>query len=322
MPWDGPEHEAPPEPVEDDPAPGADAPGKEPAADESVAGDDGEDATGGVRPRTDAGDLPPGPGREAAIEEAAARISGLGTLSAAAQDALVETLRHTQQQDWPVVIEEFAAALAATGGVAAAITAAEPAEPPASSVPTDVVAVSEPAPAAAPEPAPEPAPDAAEPVSEPVAEPTVDAEPVPAESDPAVAAEPTELGIDNACFATRVRGWGAVDRFPADEFHAGQELIVYFELDNLSCGTSAAGHTTCIDTALTLVDADGHTLHRWTFEPVAETSPARRRDYFARYVLALPGNLAAGPCRLEIAVADALSGGSATTSLPLEITAD
>lgn len=333
MPWDGPEHAA-----ETDPEPDATADDDAPA-DAAVAADgfDEADASAEAAP---VDDLPSGPSREAAIEEAVTRISKLGTLSAAAQDALVETLRHTQQQDWPVVIEEFAAALAASAASTTTSTpaASAPAPPPPDSATRpapEPAAAPEPEQAAVPEPAVAPAPTAApatptEPTAE--AEPTVAAEASaetaaqhPVEETPReteLPAATTPLEIDNACFATRVRGWGAVDRFPADAFRVGQELIVYFELDNLSCGTSAAGHTTCIDTVLQLVDAEGHTLHRWTFEPLTETSPARRRDYFARYVLTLPDGVVAGPCRLDIAVTDALSGGSATATLPLEVAAD
>jgi len=143
--------------------------------------------------------------------------------------------------------------------------------------------------------------------------------------EPKPAAEPPPappLAIQNACFATRVQAWGVVDRFATDRFRAGQELIVYFELDGLSAGESPAGHTTCIDAALRLVTDDGRVLHDWTFEPIAETCRARRHDYFARYVVRLPETAAAGSCRIECVVTDTLSGQEATTSLPLEIVAD
>jgi hypothetical protein len=129
-----------------------------------------------------------------------------------------------------------------------------------------------------------------------------------------------ELGIHNACFATRVQAWGVVDRFPADEFQPGQDVIVYFELDSLTAGESPAGHTTCIDTALRLMAPDGTTLQDWSFEPIAETCRARRHDYFARYVVRIPDQ-AAGECQLAIAVTDTLSGAVAEAMLPLAIAA-
>jgi hypothetical protein len=96
-------------------------------------------------------------------------------------------------------------------------------------------------------------------------------------------------------------------------------VIVYFELAGLSATESAAGHTTCIDSTLRLVAADGTVLHTWSFEPIAETCQARRRDYFARYVVRLPETANAGGCRMELGVVDTLSGKVASATLPLEL---
>jgi hypothetical protein len=140
-----------------------------------------------------------------------------------------------------------------------------------------------------------------------------------------VAAPPTPppaLTLNNACFASRVQAWGVFDRFSHDRFQPGQDVIVYFELDGLSARQSTAGHTTCIDAALRLVDAEGRTLHDWSFEPIAETCGSRRHDYFARYVVRMPSAAEPGPCRVELTVTDMLTGTTATTTLPLEIAAD
>jgi hypothetical protein len=278
--------------------------------------------------------------RKAAIDEAAARLARLDQLDDDARATLVATLQRTDQEDWPAVVEAFAESLSATLAVTAGLESEPDPEPPAddaSDVPepaphivakADLDAAMEPGPAAesAPpaEPAPEPAPvaeselaavvepAAAEPA---VVEPLADA---PTEPEPALAAAPP-LAVRNACFATRVRAWGVVDRFASDRFAAGQELIVYFELDNLSAGESAAGHTTCIDTTLRLVAADGSPVHEWGFEPIAETCRARRHDYFARYVVRLPADAAPGPHAVELLVTDTLSGQVAKETLPLEI---
>lgn len=52
--------------------------------------------------------------REAAIDEAVARLSRAGHLDAAAKLALVETLQQTAQEDWPVVVDTFAESLETT----------------------------------------------------------------------------------------------------------------------------------------------------------------------------------------------------------------
>jgi hypothetical protein len=248
--------------------------------------------------------------REAAIDEAVERLAKLGAIGEAARATLVETLDRTAPEDWPVVIDAFAESLPPEAHTAAK---------------ADLDAAAGPA----AEPAPEPEPVAATPAADeapivtvavPVSpEPTPDTPPEPAA--PPIAPAPTDaaLTVENACFATRVQAWGVVERFAADRFRPGQEVIVYFELAGLSASESSVGHTTCIDSTLRLVAADGSVLHAWSFEPIAETCRARRHDYFARYVVRLPETAAAGACRLELGVTDTLSGKTASATLPLEL---
>jgi hypothetical protein len=263
--------------------------------------------------------------REAAIDEAVERLAKLGAIDEAARATLVQTLERTAPEDWPAVIDAFAESLPPAAHVAAKAD-------------LDTVAGS------AAEPAPEPEPLAAATADEPSADgqasspakaamPADDDAPivtvaVPVEPEPAAAPEPltapnaladAALAVENACFATRVQAWGVVERFAADRFRPGQEVIVYFELAGLSATESAAGHTTCIDSTLRLVAADGTVLHTWSFEPIAETCQAQRRDYFARYVVRLPESAATGGCRMELGVIDTLSGKVASATLPLEL---
>lgn len=262
--------------------------------------------------------------RAAAIEEAVARLSKLGSLDEAARATLVETLQRTQQEDWPAVVDAFASTLEeAAAETQAAEEVVNRGAPPVVAA-SHVVAKADldrgelpPEPvldgAAEPEP---PAAVAVVPVSA-LAPEHASPEPVAdAAAEPAAAV----LAIRNACVASRVQGWGVVERFPDDQLRGGQEVIVYFELDNLSAGESPAGHTTCIDTTLSLVDGSGRRLQEWSFEPIAETCVARRRDYFARYVIRLPESVAAD-CRVELDVVDTLAGTSAQASLPLRIVA-
>ena len=222
------------------------------------------------------------------------------------------------------------AAHADTPAAAVATAANESDSPPAAS---ESPAVAEPRTvAAAPEPLPtvtQPPADASSQAAEAhPADVATGLAPAPAaavsESSAAHPVEPAPadgLTVRNACFATRVQAWGVVDRFAEDRFRPGQDVIVYFELDGLSAGTSPAGHTTCIDTTLRLKAADGRQLHDWTFEPIAETCRARRHDYFARYVVRIPESADSDDCRLEIAVTDTLSGAVADATLPLAISA-
>jgi hypothetical protein len=270
--------------------------------------------------------------REAAINEAVARLARIGRLDAAARATLVETLQGTQQEDWPVVVEAFASSLAASLPPPATeqTDADEPADAPAPVVAASHTAAKADLDEASSALAPEPAMPLAEPVVASSPMPAVAPAPMPVSSAPepndqtpqVAAAAALPLAVRNHCFATRVQAWGVVDRFQTARFRPGQEVIVYFELDNLSSGRSAAGHTTCIDASLALVAADGTMVRDWSFEPIAETCAAQRRDYFARYVIRVPESAATGAFRLDIDVVDTLAGTTARASLPLEIAAD
>lgn len=184
----------------------------------------------------------------------------------------------------------------------------QPIDPGSTPVPVTVAALIEPAPAAeSPAPMP-PTPETFEPVPVPVA-PTTTVE------------APVGPVVNNACFATRVRGWGNVERFPTAAFRPGQELIVYFELERLAIRPSAEGHTTGIDTEFRLLDPSGERIGRWVFEPIVETCPAPRRDYFARYFLRIPDDAKPGHHRLQWSVTDTISGASRQAHLDLEVVA-
>jgi hypothetical protein len=301
----------------------------------SDAGDDASDAVvtdDSPAPGQEAPIPPAGPANlEDAVAAAAERLRQSGGLSTAARATLVATLEATPRQDWPIVIEEFAAALAmahdgagsassSAGEGSAAVAVAK--LPAASAAPAVEAAAAAPLPTADRGPAPAVRPPESEeparawretpPVPERQPEPPVREHASPEPATPA-------LAVRNACFASRVRAWGVVDRFETAGFRPGQELIVYFELEDVAARESAEGHTTRIDTRLSLVGADGRGIHGWRFEPLEETCGNRRRDYFARYLIAVPESAPAGQCRLELSVSDMIGGRTAHATLPLEV---
>ncbi|MBL6829879.1 MAG: hypothetical protein ISQ70_00525 [Pirellulales bacterium] len=135
----------------------------------------------------------------------------------------------------------------------------------------------------------------------------------------AVARRQAPLRVGNPCFAWQVRAWGDVERCDVSRFHTGQQVIVYFEVENLTSDVQPDGHATKLDTELRLVNVSGECLHEWSFPPLAESCPAPRRDYFARYILEVPDGIAPGPLRLEMTVNDLLGQKSADVALPLEV---
>lgn len=283
----------------------------------------------------------PGKSAEQALEDAIVRLTKAGRLDEGTQAALMGMLEQSPKQDWPEIIEAFVDSLETSHVAAKPVST--PAAPP--SAPESGPAT-EPTPPQPAEPAPAPVAQATQvPIVAPVpqspsveplifpVDPPAEAATAAGKAEDAEGSAPTavtveyiepesvrpELSVANACFAMRVRGWGLVDRFAASRFRPGQDVIVYFEMEHLEAREGADGHTTRIDTTLSLVADDGRVVHDWTFEPIEETCPARRRDYFARYVVRIPEAAPGGACRLELAVTDAIGERTAHTSLPLEI---
>lgn len=244
-----------------------------------------------------------------AVAHAESRLERAGGLTPAARATLLATLEATPRRDWGVVVEEFTAVLAISGsGSDGPGRSTEPAVPPAIAGRVAGGNVGDIAETEDEEIAPEP------PITPPEAAP-----PPRSAAPPAAAGNAMAFTIRNACFASRVRGWGVVDRFDTPRFAPGQEVIVYFELDGLESRESSAGHWTRVDTALRLVGDDGTVLDTWRFDPLEETCRSPRRDYFARYLVTLPSSLPEGACRVEIAVTDVVGDRTAEAALPLEV---
>ena len=293
---------------------------------------------------SEAGPPPKTMSLEEAVDRAVARLAHVGPLDAATQSTLLSMLESTKPEDWPAAIDAFAAALDANRPPVAARPAAAPSKDDPLLFPTEAIdqppaekVVAAKPPVVEPlvlEPAPAPAP--IEPAAvEPTVIPVASVQPAmvvpaviaplagePEHDEPADLPAPTpppSLKVKNPCFVSRVRAWGVVDRFEQHVFRPGQEVIVYFELDDLSSRESAEGHATSIDSLFRLVGSDGRQVGQWTFEPIEETCHSPRRDYFARYFLRIPDNAPPGLCRLDFVVTDRVAGISTQSHLDLEV---
>jgi hypothetical protein len=306
---------------------------------EAPAEDDAEIASQDTAPEAIAAGPAPEPmSLDEAVERAVKRLSEMGEIDAATQATLLSMLESTKPEDWPAAIDAFAAALEANRPARPVL----PAESRSQVIPVvhqdadasaestaiataDAGAATEPETPAQPaaparlviEPAASSLESTAEALS--VEAPVIDRPPAPPQDTSADVTPSASLEVRNSCFVSRVRGWGEVDRFPDQAFRPGQDLIVYFELENLAAQVTPEGHSTSIDTLLRLVSADGVELGRWSFPPVEETCRSPRRDYFARYLIRLPDDCPAGPGRMEISVSDRTAGASARSQLAVDV---
>lgn len=285
------------------------------ASEKEASGDDRDESSATTEP------TPIDPtAAEDALETALERLAAAGRLTSATEDALNAAVEEAPPQDWPVIIDAFVATMEATP--APQRTAMRPVDAPMTEPARSTVEPEANEVPAEPTPTQATGSDAVSAATGEPAHETPAAMAAVLKAEATLATEPQaglHLAVVNPCFASRVRGWGAIDRFDTSRFRQGQELIVYFELEDLSGDDSPEGHTTRIDTTLQLLADDGRRLHEWRFEPLQETCRVPRRDYFARYVVRIPDDIPAGACRLDLAVTDTVAHATAHASLPLEI---
>ncbi|MFM8579693.1 MAG: hypothetical protein ACKOCN_12970, partial [Planctomycetaceae bacterium] len=296
---------------------------------------------------------------EASISRSLERFARAPLADAAAQAILVETLEKAAREDWPEIIDSFSVSLESAAAESPnTVPDRAAAAPGGLTGPVDAVALSTAEPSAAETDEPSAEPSNARTVLSPSSEtdpaskkdaptreadgsvppsvgamddkrsaptPTTAAQPSPEEIVASLRRSLAEarlrapLVIANPCFASRVRGWAAVDRFPESRFSPGQQVIVYLELENLVAAEDPSGATTRIDTAFRLTDANGQLVHEWTFPTVEDHSANPRTDFFARYFLTMPESASVGRHQLEMVVTDRIAGKDAKSSLGLDI---
>ena len=127
------------------------------------------------------------------------------------------------------------------------------------------------------------------------------------------------LAVRNCMFVTKVRSWGVVEQFPDSKFVRGQDVIIYFELDNLSTASGPGGYRTAIETSLEAVNESGQRVSLRRFPTLEETCQSARRDYFARYIFRIPDDMTPGRHRMEVAVSDVLGGKKGRAAIDMEI---
>lgn len=262
---------------------------------------------------------------EQRIERSLERLARTSGFDQVASDVVVATLEKAAPEDWPDIIDSFAASLEASpprsspnsataspvvepslqrvmkraGGLTSPVAVATPAKDEA--VKDEAAAAEEPQPSEPPLPE-----DPAELVAK-------------LKERLAEARRTAPLAVRRTCFASKVRGWGDLDAFDEPRFVPGQDVLVYFELDNLDGIESPRGFCTRVETSLRLVDASGGVVEAWSFPVVEDRADSPRTDYFVRYVVRVPADATTGNHRLEATIIDAVSSKTVAASLPLEV---
>lgn len=115
------------------------------------------------------------------------------------------------------------------------------------------------------------------------------------------------LGLAHLAFCTEVNSYGVYRPFEKFEFIAGQEVLLYAEVDGFKAEAQSDGFRTTLSSNYEIVDSKGTTIDTHEFGLTEEVCRNRRRDYFIRYQFHLPQQLTPGAYTLRLKMTDALS---------------
>ncbi|MBW3597289.1 MAG: hypothetical protein KY475_08445 [Planctomycetes bacterium] len=112
------------------------------------------------------------------------------------------------------------------------------------------------------------------------------------------------LDVRNLAFCPQVYGFGNFVEFSPYEFRAGQEVLLYAEIDNFTVESRPDGFETELQGSYQIFDAAGRRVAEHVFPPEKELCRNRRRDYFVPYRVYLPKRIAPGQYTLQLTVED------------------
>ncbi|HEX7377960.1 MAG TPA: hypothetical protein VF278_12645 [Pirellulales bacterium] len=118
--------------------------------------------------------------------------------------------------------------------------------------------------------------------------------------------EQAPLVVHNLAFCTDVHSYGVLKRFEPAEFHAGQQLLLYAEIENFKSEESAQGFHTSLEASYQINDRQGRRVAHDELSLTEEHCQNRRRDFFVRYFITLPKNIYEGDYTLDLTVEDKL----------------
>jgi hypothetical protein len=114
------------------------------------------------------------------------------------------------------------------------------------------------------------------------------------------------LDVRNAAFCSQVDSYGIYKRVSAgaDELQAGQEVLLYAEVENFLSKTQPEGFHTSLASRYEIADEQGEIVARQDFPPLEETCRNQRRDFFIQHRMWIPKTLPRGRYRLRLVLTD------------------
>ncbi len=119
-----------------------------------------------------------------------------------------------------------------------------------------------------------------------------------------LAAASDSLEVRALEFCTEIEAYGQIKPFPNRRFAAGQEVILYCEIDNFVANSVEGGFETRLRGSYDLLDANGQRIASQTLPEDHQISKNHLRDYFIAYQMYLPEAIDPGRYQLRLTMED------------------
>lgn len=131
--------------------------------------------------------------------------------------------------------------------------------------------------------------------------------------------EAASLKIVNPAFCTEVASFGVLTRFPKFEFRAGQEVLLYCELENFVSKKVQGGFETQLQGNYEIIDSNGKRAFEQLLPEDTDFCANRRQDFYIAYRLHLPSKIASGKYELRLVVEDMFGHKYAQANVPFRV---
>jgi len=132
-------------------------------------------------------------------------------------------------------------------------------------------------------------------------------------------AELATLQVRNLSFVDQVEGFGIYKPRETQEFHPGDPVTLYAELENFRSDSTKTGYRTALATSYEVVDQNGQRVDGRQFPDVEDVCQSQRQDFHMQYGVTLPTRIYPGKYELRLIITDQLSHKIGQASVPFEI---
>jgi hypothetical protein len=133
------------------------------------------------------------------------------------------------------------------------------------------------------------------------------------------AAATDSLEVRSVSFCSEIESYGQIKPFKSNRFDAGQQVILYCEIENFSAKRTGDEYVTEIQGSYDIFDGDNRKVVSQLLPADRQVSSNYLRDYYIAYQMHLPKQLPAGKYRLQLTMEDVAGKKYGQSSIDLEI---